>query len=111
MKEFPSTGHPLIDVPALIRWRGNGLTFVELLQFLPYLKGDHYYWVGNKSIVAWIGVSDQCIQALQELLVSDRISVSSTSPLTYFIDGCGLKLPLAKSNRQYKKPHWSPSDV
>lgn len=41
MKEFSSKGDPKIDIPALIRWRGNGLTFVELLQFLPYLKGDH----------------------------------------------------------------------
>jgi hypothetical protein len=108
MKEFAYTGDPLIDVPALIRWRGNGLTFVELLGFLPYLKGDYFYWVGNNSIVAWIGVSQECIHALQDLLLNEQISLHSTQPLTYLIDGCALKLPLAKSVRQYKKPHWLP---
>jgi len=79
-----------------------------LLRFLPYLSGDNYYWVGNKNIIAWIGVSEQCVQALQELLASEQIKANSTPPLTYLIDGCALKLPLAKSYRLYKKPHWLP---
>jgi hypothetical protein len=108
MEEFAYNGDPNIDVPALIQWRGNGLTFVELLRYLPYLKGDYSFWIGNNSIVAWIGVSQECIHALQALLSSEQISLHPSQPLTYYIDGCALTLPLAKSARKYKKPHWLP---
>ena len=108
MSEFSVSGDAMIDIPALIKWRGNGLTFVELLQHLPYLKGDYTYWVGDKNIIAWLGISEECVHALQTLLVKNEIEVRSTAPLTYYIDGCALNMPLAKSNRQYKKPHWLP---
>ncbi len=108
MAEFTPTTNPKVDIPALIQWRGDGLTFVELLQYLPYLKGDFTYWVGDKNTIAWIGVSQQCVEALQELVGSDAMGLWPAQPFIYLIDGCALKFPVAKLNRTYKRPHWLP---
>jgi hypothetical protein len=108
MSKFSATGDPRVDIPALIKWRGNGLTFVELLQHLPYLEGDCIYGDRDRNIAFWVGVSRQCIDALVELVNDETIRPASTLPLTYFIDGGVPNLPVAKSNRRYKKPHWAP---
>lgn len=108
MSGFEPTGNPKIDIPDLIKWRGNGLTFVELLQYLPYLNGEFAYINRDSNIVFWVGVSEECISALIELTDLGAIYPSSTLPLTYLIDGRVPNFPVAKSNRKYKKPHWAP---
>jgi hypothetical protein len=67
MADFKTTGDPLIDIPALIKWRGNGLTFVELLRFAPYLSGDLAYGRRDTNVVYWDRVSEQCVKALANL--------------------------------------------
>lgn len=108
MIDFKTTGNPTTDIPELIKSRGDGLTFVELLQHIPYLKGDCVYGMRDNNIVYWSGVSEQCIRTLASLVDSGKIRISSTMPLTYFIDGAVPNLPVAKSNRKYKRPHWAP---
>jgi hypothetical protein len=108
MGNFAATGNPEVDVPALIRFQGNGLTFIELLKFLPYLKGDYSYWTGNENIILWEGLSEQCIGVLAALLRANKISIQPASERTYLADGGILRLPLVKANRRYKKPHWLP---
>lgn len=108
MSAFETTGNPHVDIPALIKHRGDGLTFVELLQHLPYLEGDFVYGNREANIVFWVGVSEDCIKTIGELIDSSTIRPSSTLPLTYFVDGRVPNLPLAKLNRKYKKPHWAP---
>jgi hypothetical protein len=108
MPSFTTTGDPLIDIPALIKSRGDGLTFVELLQHIPYLNGNFVYGTRDTNIVYWNGVSEQCIKSLADLVDAGIIRRMSTLPLTYLIDGIVPNLPLAKSIRKYKKPHWAP---
>jgi hypothetical protein len=108
MADFVTTNDPLIDIPELIKWRGDGVTFVELLQHIPYLKGDFGYGVPAANIIYWHGLSEKCIQALTSLIDVGTVRLAATTPLTYYIDGAVPKLPLAKSNRNYKKPHWTP---
>jgi hypothetical protein len=108
MSDFVTTGDPLVDVPSLIKWRGDGLTFVELLKYLPYLKGNSAYGMSDNNIVFWDGLSSECIKSLVGLSKAGIIVQTSTAMLTYMIDGAVPKLPLAKSNRKYKKLHWAP---
>jgi hypothetical protein len=108
MTDFKATGDPFIDIPALIKSRGDGLTFVELLQYIPYLKGGCAYGMSDRNIIYWNGLSEQCISTLAELINSRTVRITSTMPLTYMIDGVVPNLPVAKSNRVYKNPHWAP---
>jgi hypothetical protein len=108
MSNFEVTSDPLVDIPALIKWRGDGLTFVELLRYLPYLNGDEAYGKEATNVIFWIGLSTEGIEAIVALLNNGTIRATSTQPLTYMIDGKGLRLPIAKSNRKYTKAHWAP---
>jgi len=108
MSNFQLTGNPRLDIPALIKRQGNGLTFVELLQHIPYLKGDSAYIHRGTNIVFWVGLSSECIDTLIELINAETIRPTPTLPLTYFVDGQVPKFPIAKSSRKYKKPHWAP---
>jgi len=110
MQKFPLTNDPYVDIPALIKWRGNGTTFVELLQHIPYLKGDCNFCFGNENTIAWMGVSETCVEALDRLEKTGVILIKPSSLLTYLVDGCALRLPLVTSNRKYKKPHWLPTE-
>jgi hypothetical protein len=108
MVKFEATGNASEDIPALIKHRGNGLSFVELLQGLPYLEGDCIYENGEWNFVFWGGLSQQCIDTLRDLINRDVIKPTPAHPLTYYVDGRVPNLPLAKSPRKYKKPHWAP---
>jgi hypothetical protein len=108
MSNFTPTGDARTDIPNLIKWCGNGLTFVELLRYLPYLEGEFAYGNRDSNVIFWYGLSGECIDVLIDLIEAGAIYPSSTLPLTYFIDGQVPKLPVAKSNRRYKKPRWAP---
>jgi hypothetical protein len=108
LDKFDFTSDPLVDIPALIKWRGNGLTFIELLKYLPYLRGDKSISFASEGMVLWVNVSDQCIDAIEILVKEQAISMNPTSTLTYLADGGGLKLPIAKRAQKYKNAHWLP---
>lgn len=108
MSEFVATGNPHLDIPNLIKWRGNGLSFVELLRYLPYSEGEFEYGNKDANIIFWFGLSRDFIIALVDLINAGSIRPTYTLPLTYFVDGRVPKRPLARSIRKYKKPHWAP---
>ncbi len=92
---------------AYILERGH-VTFVELLERFPEMRGDETFACQSENVVLWMGVSQQCFDALSQLMKSKRIHLWPANTLTYLIDGGALKLPLAKSDRPYKTPHWLP---
>ncbi len=106
--DFKYSGDPAQDIPRLIKWRGDGLSFVELLRYLPYLKGDCAITWEYENVIVWQGVSATCVEVMRKLLGEQQIIVQNTMPLTYFIDGVVPKLPLARKLRNYKKPRWMP---
>lgn len=108
MSEFVATGNPRLDIPNLIKWRGNGLTFVELVRYLPYLEGKFAYGNRETNIIFWLGLSEECIAAIIDLINAGTIKPTSTLSLTYLVDGQVPKLPIAKSSRKYKRPRWAP---
>lgn len=88
------------------------VTFVNLIEFFEShieLKGDWYIAEPqNPTIILWKGMSEEFVNAIAELLKEEKIFIFPTSHLTYMADGGLLKLPLARSIRNYKKPHWLP---
>jgi len=62
-----------------------------------------------ENIVLWPSMSQACVEALAELRNAKLIEMKPSTPLVYMIDGGLVKLPLAKTARQYKEPHWLPT--
>ena len=111
MRLFQPTGDPLKDIPALTEWR-DGLTFVELLRFLPYLKGALPFTIeDNDSLLMWDGVSQGCIAAVNKLIADGRIELKPTNPLTYVLDGYRSRMPVAVKKRKYKEQRWFPVTI
>jgi hypothetical protein len=109
--EFKHSGNPNEDIPKLIKWRGDGLSFVELLRYLPYLKGEQSIAWSYNNLILWWGVSDLCIEAIGKLKRDGMISLDGTSALTYVADGIVPKAPMAKNLRDYKKQRWLPTTL
>lgn len=71
---------------------------------------------GNQSIfyeanlILWVNLSDSLATAIHQLLEDKEIHLHPASVLTYLVDGCSLRLPLAKRPpaKGYSKEHWIP---
>lgn len=102
----------MTDMRALIKAeldRCDHLTFVELSR----IPGFH----GTKEILApesfgntiiWQAMSQEFCDAINGLIVDGEAHLYPSTPLVYMFDGCILKLPIAKTKRVYKTPHWLP---
>jgi hypothetical protein len=88
--------------------RGS-VSFAELQTHFTDTTGDHMMCDGQyPTLVYWAGCSTTLITVLQQLLAAKRIVMRPTSLLIYLVDGCCLKMPIAKRLRAYKKEHWLP---
>ena len=109
MRYSEPTGDPLTDIPAMLAWRGAGVTFVELFRFVPYLAGDlKLYQDDQPTIVLWEGVSQVCIDALAELRDDDLVELEPVNPLVYLLDRFVPRRPIATVRRHYKDLRWWP---
>jgi hypothetical protein len=68
-------------------------------------------WPGYENLIIWPDVSREGLDAINELIAEKQIFLATGTKLSYFIDGCTLDMPLARSIREYKKPHWAPTFV
>jgi hypothetical protein len=89
-------------------------TFVELQRhFGGYLnvEGDVCLTPSPRhpNLILWAGMSQEFASLLLGLLDAKRLHVHGASLFSYMIDGGMLRMPLAKSARAYKKPHWLPA--
>jgi hypothetical protein len=86
------------------------VTFAELAnRFADHFRNGQYEISKPGNIVLWQGVTREASDALAGLLSDGSIVMRPTQLLTYLIDGCTLKMPMVKSVRQYKTPHWLPA--
>ena len=108
MDGFEPTSDPLVDIPAFIKWRGDHVTFIELLKGLPYLRGERAIYFGDDEKILWEGVSQKCIDGLGQLTAEGKIFQWLCSPIVYVANGGGLHFPLVKGPQKYKRPHWMP---
>lgn len=88
----------------------DNVTFAELAR-LPGFNGDLMISITSDKVanmILWANMSEEAVDAIETIRQEGEYQVVPTTPLTYIIDGCALAMPLAKSKRRYKKPHWIP---
>src|SRR5262245_15005970 len=92
----------------------NGrVTFAELSARLsPFMEthGEHAL-ERLPNLIVWAGMSQAFIDLIRDLLHKQRLMLSTASLWIYLLDGMALNLPLAKSEREYKTPHWLPCNL
>ncbi|MEL6374704.1 MAG: hypothetical protein AAFR04_12140 [Pseudomonadota bacterium] len=98
------------QIRSFLQWRRQEVTFVELLRFVPALKGEHdYLYPGFDTIVLWRGLSIDGIDALTIMVEDGEVDLQPTSTLTYvFFDGYRSRLPIANARRRYRTLRWWP---
>lgn len=85
------------------------VSFVEIKRCFEETDGDTYMFWDNQTVMLWEKMSSKLVDLLQGMLKSEEITMSTTTVLTYLIDGGILRLPVAKQlNRKYKKTRWLP---
>ena len=106
-EQFTPTENLKSDVLRLIKWRGDGLSFVELCRFLPIARGESNIEF-EKNLWLWNGVSLEIIAVLNELISEGAIHYEVCGMYTYLHDGGGLTLPIGEAHKHYRSPHWLP---
>ena len=94
------------EIYTLIKER-NHVTFIELSE-IDGVKGDLVYGLIERNIIFWVNMSEEAIDAIQELLYEERVFFEPATQMTYLLDGGGLKLPIAKRKLSYKSKRWLP---
>lgn len=85
----------------------GGVSFVELSREVPGFNGE--LWIRNeKNHVYWSNISEEAAKILYDLEMNDIIKKVPCMELIYVMDGGYMTLPIVKTNRTYKKPHWLP---
>ena len=86
---------------------GSAVSFVELMQGIP--KGDISLSLpDNDNIILWTNLTEEAAEAFKEIWSEKILKPNPTEDLVYLMDGAYPTLPVVKSNRKYKKPHWLP---
>jgi hypothetical protein len=99
---------------AFVEEWGNGVSVVEIRRFLePYMPTTGTVSLSSArdpNIILWTGMSQEFADALEAVLNSPDISVTSGQFLCYLADGGALTLPIVNRPPKggYKKPHWLP---
>lgn len=91
----------------------EGTSYAELEYLFDRLGFD---WKGEleiysdvcDNVIFWTGWNEEAIELINDLQRDELISKVPGQPFIYFIDGKALNLPIVKTNRQYKTPHWLP---
>jgi len=89
----------------------GGITYVQIEELLKQhidIEGDREFGAFNVNMVFWNGMSEQFAQIMKMVHNHPKIDWNPTSPITYFVDGKVLTLPVVKSARKYKSEHWLP---
>lgn len=83
----------------------NHVSFVEITN--KFGKGDIAIEM-KKHLIVGFGMSEEVQEIVTTLLATGELAVLPCSSFIYFLDGCMLTLPIAKSFRDYKQDHWAP---
>jgi hypothetical protein len=87
----------------------GSVSFVNLSKIDGFIDKENGVSMGFEgNIILWVNISKEAINCINELINKKKIFLHLSSPLTYMIDGSTLNMPVVKSKRYYKKPHWLP---
>ena len=93
------------EILAMVTNKGN-VSFAELERIDGFGGGPWSIGVPDHNLIMWRGLTREAFDALEEL--RELIHPKPASFLVYMCDGKVPCLPVAKSARRYKKPHWAP---
>lgn len=86
------------------------VSFAELANSAPehFFEGDLSYGFPDKNLFFWCGLSQEAVNALNDLRAQNLIKFDPTSCFVYYCDGRVLNMPIANRppRNGYKKPHW-----
>jgi len=91
----------------VVKETGGGTTFVEFMQRIGPEAVGELSLEGKPNQILWHGLSPLFTEAFR-WAVRDSIDIKPTTAFVYLLDGQVMKLPIAKRDRAYKKPHWVP---
>jgi hypothetical protein len=99
----------LDEMRKLIKSR-DYVSFVELSR-LEGAKGECAFHFNKKEIgkvFLWGNLSAEFCDAWEHMIENDEMHMVPASFMVYLVDGAGWDMPLVKSVRVHKKPHWLP---
>lgn len=93
--------------------QNEGTSYAELEYLFTRLgfnwKGDlEIYSDQCDNVIFWTGWNKEAIEVINSLQREGLINKVPGQPFIYYIDGKALNLPIVRTNRQYKTPHWLP---
>lgn len=91
----------------------DGTTFAELEDLFDRLNYDYRGELeigmrGQPNISFWFDWSAEAVGVFHRVVSRPNVMLELSSPMVYLIDGAVPSLPVAKTNRSYKHPHWLP---
>lgn len=97
---------------AFAKQRQTGISFVELVEAVGEedAKGDLEWYLEDKNFsncLLWAGISQRFIDGMR--MARPHLEIHPAHILVYFCDGRVPRLPIAKSAKHYKTPHWIPA--
>lgn len=108
-QEYAEGGDLEKSILGFVRLWGH-VTFPELLSALePYfhVRGERALYL-RPNLILWLGVSEQLTQILERMAKTGSLYFQPCHFLVYCCDGVMLRLPIARRQRPYTKPHWLP---
>lgn len=112
MENAHTDGAPLKERILQYIEHNDYVTFAELNRRFgnAFTSGGHAIYLSEpRNIVVWVNMTEEASAAIMELLSEQQIWMRpASSILIYAVDGCMLRMPLARQARRYKEPHWFP---
>jgi hypothetical protein len=93
----------------LVRRRDH-VSFAQLQELPGFRDGRGLAWTmaERPTIVLWCGLRTGAYRALARLCDRDVLVMEHVPVLVYVADGALPDLPVARTLRRYKRPHWLP---
>lgn len=93
--------------------KNKGTSYVEIERIF---KENNFDYQGERSIISsgcpnvifWSGWNENAIGIVRELSSSGEIEREPCDPIMYLIDGGSLDLPIQRTDKELKTPHWLP---
>lgn len=92
----------------------KGFSMVELEKLLEHNHIDYedkgYAWTSGycENIIFWCDFKQEIPMAIKELQAEGKIRIDIAQPIIYMVDGKMINLPLVRTRKNYKTPHWLP---
>ena len=98
----------------VIEERGDHVSFADLRTIKGFSTepGEGGYTIEPvENWFVWVSMTLEVLEALRHVVDNKHFHFEPCPYLVYLLDGCTLQMPLVKSARKYKTPHWVPTVI